>query len=249
MPRKLLFRDPRTVARDIPGVLDILFPRLTGSLVASLNRSMFTFDAIKPLSEEQIAKSKLNKAMLFELSAVRAEIILSGNEHPDWNEVLELAIQRQQRYFNARIPNRLKHIDMILSEHASNNLIQMLDRIRIQNPNSELTTAPVIPGLGWISSGHGDFVLGNILIEVKHINRNFVSRDFRQVLMYWLLKYSASIENDDSVWTECLLINPRRNTALTFNFDEVLRSASASSNRVELLELLRSIVGEEINLL
>ncbi len=36
-------RDPRTVARDIPGVLDVLFPRLTSGLVNSLNAAMFAF--------------------------------------------------------------------------------------------------------------------------------------------------------------------------------------------------------------
>lgn len=64
--------------------------------------------------------------------------------------------------------------------------------------------------------------------------------------MYWLLKYSASIERGEDVWTECLFLNPRRNSAVLFNFDNVLHSASASLNRVELLELLRSVVGEDL---
>jgi len=39
-----------------------------------------------------------------------------------------------------------------------------------------------------------------ILIEVKHTDRNFVSGDFREVLVYLLLKYAASIEKHDAVW-------------------------------------------------
>ena len=105
----------------------------------------------------------------------------------------------------------------------------------------------MIPGLGWIASGVGDFSLGSILIEVKHTDRNFVSGDFRQVLMYWLLKYAASIEKHDTVWTDCLLLNPRRNSGLLFNFDYLSRSASESSSRVELFELLRSIVGQDLD--
>ena len=81
---------------------------------------------------------------------------------------------------------------------------------------------------------------------MKHTDRNFVSGDFRQILMYWLLKYAASIERDVSVWSDCLLLNPRRNSALRVNFNMLLQAASANSNRVELYELLRSIVGQDL---
>ena len=69
--RRLPFRDPRTVARDILGVLDVLFPRLTGGLVASLNKKMFSFDGIVQVPDELIEESELQKAMLFELASLR----------------------------------------------------------------------------------------------------------------------------------------------------------------------------------
>lgn len=246
MVRRLPLRDPRTVARDIPGVLDILFPRLTGGLVAALNRTMFTFEDISPLSEEHIAKSHLHKAMLFELSIARAEKILEGEAAPRWDEVLAVAVESQKQHFDARFPDQLEQIDIDLSEQAANNLVHMLRSVQEQHEGSELSISPTIPGLGWIASGYGDFSFGQILIEVKHTDRNFTSRDFRQVLMYWLMKYSASIEHAGDVWTSCLFLNPRRNSGLLFSFDEVLHSASASSNRVELVELLRSVVGEDL---
>lgn len=246
MSKRLPLRDPRTVARDIPGVLDILFPRLTGGLVGALNRTMFSFERIEPVLDDRVAESQLHKAMLFELSMARAERILQGIEDPDWADILHIAVDRQKQHFDAKVPEKLEQLDKDLSSHAAGNLVSMLGSIQEQHPTSNMSISPSIPGLGWISSGFGDFSLGNILIEVKHTNRNFMSRDFRQVLMYWLLKYSSSIEHGEDVWTECLLLNPRRNSGLLFNFDDVLHSASASSNRVELLELLRSIVGEEL---
>ena len=246
MPKRLPFRDPRTVARDIPGVLDILFPRLTGGLVAALNRTMFTFNGIEPLSDESVSESNLHKAMLFELSVARAEEILQGEMDPCWDAVLAIAVERQSRHFDAKVPTGLEPTDIALAEHAARNLVEMLFRIREQNEGSALSISPSIPGLGWVSSGSGDFSLGRILIEVKHTDRNFMARDFRQVLMYWLLKYSASIQSNEDVWTECLLLNPRRNCGLLFNVDDVLFSASASASRIELLELLRSVVGEEL---
>jgi hypothetical protein len=184
--------------------------------------------------------------MLFELSAALAEQILQGNDAPDWGDVLQVAVERQRQHFDAKIPDELVQHDKDLSSHAANNLVAMLQSIQEQHPDAELLISPSIPGLGWIASGFGDFSLGKILIEVKHTDRNFMARDFRQVLMYWLLKYSAAIERGEDVWTECLFLNPRRNSGLLFNFDKILHSASASSNRVELLELLRSIVGDEL---
>jgi hypothetical protein len=64
--------------------------------------------------------------------------------------------------------------------------------------------------------------------------------------MYWMLKYTRSIENDGDVWSEILFLIPRRNVALLLNYDHLLQSASARLNRVELIELLRSAVSHEI---
>jgi hypothetical protein len=246
--RRLPFRDPRTVARDIPGVLDVLFPRLTGGLVASLNRAMFAFAEIAPVPDELVERSHLQKAMLFELAIARAEIILDGKEEPSWDDCLRVATDRQRRHYDAKIPVRLEQCDLDVASHAADNLITMLTSVQSQHPDLQLQRSPVIPGLGWIASGIGDFSLGQILVEVKHSDRNFVAGDFRQVLMYWLLKYAASIERNDAIWSDCLLLNPRRNSGLLVNFDYLLRSASPSSSRVELFELLRSVVDQDLDL-
>lgn len=244
---RLPIRDPRTVARDIPGVLDVLFPRLTGGLVNALNAGMFSFPGISPIPNEIIEKSRLQKAMMFELSMVRAESQLRDGEVASWEACLAIASKRQQRHFDARIPEGLEPSDILVADHAARNLVEMLNSVRRQRPSAVLEYAPLIPGLGWVASGNGDFALGSILIEVKHTERNFGSADFRQVLMYWLLHYARIVENDGDLWSNVLLLNPRRNAALLVNYDHLLRSASASSDRVELVELLRSAVGQEFD--
>lgn len=244
---RLPLRDPRTVARDIPGVLDILFPRLSGGLVQSLNRGLRRIDGISPVPEAMIEQSQLQKAMLFELASVRAELILKGTIAPSWEDCLALAVARQRRHFDAKIPLSLSTVDMAVAERASANLVSMLHELEHHDPNSSVEIAPRIPGLGWIAPGNGDFSLGVHLIEVKHTNRNFVAGDFRQVLMYWLLRYAASVETTETVWLEMILLNPRRNCWLKVNFDYLLKAASANLNRVELSELLRSIVGQEVD--
>lgn len=244
---RLPARDPRTVARDIPGVLDILFPRLTGGLVNVLNKKMFSFPGIQGVSAEGIEASSVQNAMLFEISMARAESELRDGDAAPWDECLKVASSRQRRHFDARIPEKLELSDIAIADHAAKNLLAMLDRVRAQRPAAILELAPLIPGLGWVATGNGDFALGSTLIEVKHTARNFGAGDFRQVLMYWLLRYARSVENDGEIWSDVLLLNPRRNAALLVNYNTLLRSASASSNCVELVELLRSAVGQDFD--
>lgn len=245
---RLPFRDPRTVARDIPGVLDILFPRLSGGLVTALNKKMFSFEGIKPIPDWLVENSHVQRAMIFEIAVARAEFMLKGDREPNWEACLNLAVKRQRRHYDAKIPENLERVDIEVANHAAQNLVMMLQKVQSQNGNEEIELSPVIPGLGWIASGHGDFALGSTLIEVKHTDRNFIAGDFRQVLIYWLLKYADAIEKGASIWTDLLLLNPRRNSGLLVKFDYLMRSASANSNRVELFELLRSIVGQDLDL-
>ena len=240
-------RDPRTVARDIPGVLDILFPRLTGGLVGSLNKKIFSFPGLSAIPNELVQKSDLQKSMLFEIAVVRAEALLRSDESLNWNNLLHIASDRQRQHYDARIPDSLSESDIQVADHAAHNLEAMLTSMQEQNLDALLEHGPLIPGLGWVASGSGDFALGNMLIEVKHTDQNFRAGDFRQVLMYWLLKYASSIEINDKIWSKVLFLNPRKNIALQIDYDYLLRSASSRLSRIELVELLRSIVGQEIN--
>nr|WP_244435242.1 hypothetical protein [Methylobacterium sp. B34] len=235
------------MARDIPGVLDVLFPRLTGGLVGSLNKKMFAFANISPVMSDLIERSPLQKAMLFELSVARAESMLRNNAWIGWDECLRIASSRQRQHYDAQIPDGLTEWDIAAADHAAHNLVAMLASVQGQRAGTILEHRPLIPGLGWIASGHGDFALGSMLIEVKHTENNFRSGDFRQVLIYWLLRYAKSVEKDDDIWSEVLLLNPRRNAALLIDYEYLLRSASARLNRVELVELLRSAAGQDIS--
>jgi hypothetical protein len=194
-----------------------------------------------------IENSSLQRAMIFELSMARAENELRGGAVASWNKCLEVAAKRQRRHFDAHIPEKIESNDILVADHAARNLVTMLNSVRAQQPSEVLEHAPLIPGMGWVASGNGDFAIGSTLIEVKHTGRNFGASDFRQILMYWLLRYARAVENDGAIWSNILLLNPRRNAALLINYDHLLRSASASSNRVELLELLRSAVGQDFD--
>ena len=100
--------------------------------------------------------------MLFELSMARAERILSGYGEPTWDDCLQLAVERQRQHYDTKISDYLEQCDLDLAAHAAYNLVEMMKSVKRQNLSSQLERSPVIPGLGWIASGVGDFALGPV---------------------------------------------------------------------------------------
>jgi len=234
--------DPRTVARDIPGLLDIVFPRLSGGLVSSLNRKMFQFNSATAVDESLVAQSTQKKSMLFEIAVAYAEQIVSGDEDPDLSRSVSLATQRQQRHFDARPPQPLTEIDRSIVQRVSSNLVNMLNDFAVQQSADVIVVRPRIPGFGWIGTGLGDFAVEETLIEVKNTDRNFIANDYRQILMYWILSYSKGLEAGTNVWSKYLLLNSRLNRAVFGSFDALIEAASGGLSRIEVYEYLRTIV-------
>lgn len=56
--------------------------------------------------------------------------------------------------------------------------------------------------------------------------------------MYWILKYASSIEVGDDVRSDCLILNPRRNSALLVNFgiaklEQTLTITASTVNQIK----------------
>ncbi|GGJ06154.1 hypothetical protein GCM10007978_49690 [Shewanella hanedai] len=240
---RLPVKDPRTVARDIPGICDLLFPQLLPAIVSHLNREAQPIPGCTYLEESLIAKMTTNAAMLFEVAYVRAEQILEDKTE-DWNQCLNLALNRQSKYFDADLPEKLTEYDLSIASKTASNLVKSIRFIESKSQNIKAIQSPVIPGYQWISQGHGDFSVGTTLIEVKCTSRNFSSSDYRQILIYWLLSFSSSIEGGLEEWKSGILLNPRLNKYIEINFDELMKIAGAGRSKIEILELFSSLVGD-----
>lgn len=242
-PRQPL-NDPRTVARDIPGVLDALFPHLIPGVVAHFNRKGRAENACTPVPPEVIAASALQHAMLFELAVAAAEQILKIGGTPDWDTCLAIAVERQRRHFDARVPAALSEPDKSAASAVAHNLVTILNQLQREAANEALIHPPNIPGYQWIASGVGDFSIGARLIEVKCTSKPFSSSDYRQIVMYWLLGYAASLESGAQEWREGILVNPRLNFMVQLSFDEIIDVIGAGRSKVDLLEIFSSMVGD-----
>lgn len=239
LPRGPL-RDPRTVARDIPGIFDALFPQLAPGVVMHLNNSAISIDGCEDIPDELIQQSGLQHAMLFELAGARAEQLVRGTVL-DWNEALNAAIRRQRKHFDARLPEALTEQDKEIATLVAGNLHLMLNTLA---DASEIVISPHVPGLQWVASGVGDFSYDSKLVEVKCTGRRFGAADYRQVLMYWLLSYAASIEGRGDEWSEAVLLNPRQNLIVEISFNELIEITGAGRTKVELLQLFLWMVGD-----
>lgn len=207
------------------------------------NREAYAVDGCQEVPPELMASTKLSHAMLFEIAVAAAEQLI--NDFPlDWDEALEIAVKRQRRHFDAKIPTQLVDVDWEIARIVSTNLARMLEQVRLSSTANAITCSPHIPGYQWIASGTGDFSIGRRLIEVKCTNKPFSSSDYRQVMMYWLLSYATAIEENSAEWSDALLINPRSNKVVNVSFDEVIDVTGAGRSRVEILNLFSSMVGD-----
>ena len=243
--KRLPANDPRTVARDIPGIFDALFPQLIPGVVTNFNRRFRTIAGCKPVDEKLILASALNRAMLFEVAVAASEQLLRGKDIIDWDKALVVAVARQRRHFDASLPTSLSSTDITVAERVARNLTIALNRVQIDS-NEPLFPSPAIPGFQWIASGVGDFSVGTKLIEVKCTRKHFSASDYRQIVMYWLLGYVSSVENNQPEWTEGILINPRLNRVVQLSFNEIVNVIGGGRSKVDLLQLFTSMVGDHV---
>lgn len=236
--------DPRTVAREIPGVFDEVFPQLTPGIVTHLNNSAFNVP-IQPLKQELLAQSTLQRAMLFELGYTVGERILEGDVSINWPRCFAETLRRQRAYFDAKLPDELAEWDQSLAETVGWNLANAMTEMSRESEHP-IITRPRVPGLEWIAGGYGDFALGSTLVEVKCTARRFSSADYRQVAIYWLLSYAASIEGRGAEWQDFVLLNPRSGKKVTMKFDTFLSIISSGRTKVDILQLFLSLVGSRL---
>lgn len=232
--------DPRTVARDIPGIFDVVFPQLTPGVVAHFNREASYIEAT-PVDSALLHASTLQAAMLAELGFVMAERQLLG-ELRDWDLGLQTAVDRQKRHYDAVIPAALTLEDKAAALALAESLGEMIQAIS-DDIGCAPNLGPSVPGFEWIATGVGDFEVGSSLIEVKFGSRNFSSADYRQVVIYWLLGYLHSLEASSPVWKEFILLNPRLGRSVRVDFKPFVSFISAGRTTVEIAQVFAELIG------
>lgn len=235
--------DPRTVARDIPSVLNNIFPQLIPNIVGYFNKQAISLTECNLIPNSDFENSALESAMLAELAAAKAEEYLTNNEDGTWNKCLNTALERQRRHFDAVLPHNLSESDKKTADQLAQNIVKMLAHVQNKKNNQPVIISPNIPGFHWIASGVADYSIGNSLIELKCIKKNFGVSDFRQVLIYWMLSYISQLENNLSDEFESIfLINPRLNKILELALNEIIKITSAGRSKKAIIEDFTALI-------
>ncbi|EDT39023.1 hypothetical protein BamMEX5DRAFT_5205 [Burkholderia ambifaria MEX-5] len=187
---------------------------------------------------------KLQRAMLFELGYSVGERILI-DAAIDWDECIDATLQRQQAFFDAKLPEKIELCDKTLAMIVGGNLAARL-RAMSDERGLPLVPRPAIPGLEWIANGRGDFSVGHTLIEVKCAAKRFSASDYRQVAIYWLLSYAAAIEGRGDEWQDFVLLNPRSGLEVSMSFAPFLSAIGSGRTKVDILQLFQSLVGSRL---
>lgn len=236
--------DPRTIARNVSGIFDATFPQLAPAIVAHFNRSYSRqIGGVAPVTADTLDESDLQRAMLFELAIAAAEQLLNGPGTINWKQCLQEAGNKQRKYFDAEVPTSLGNSDKVVAQQVAHNLIAGLSEIA-QKDQQSVRSTPKIPGFRWISSGTGDFATDRTIIEVKCSSKPFSTADYRQIVIYWLLKQIHAVENGLTYWRTGVLVNPRSGRLVEFSFDELINLIAPNHAAGAVLDAFRSIITE-----
>lgn len=89
-------RDPRTVAREIPGVMEALLPQLTPSVVRYLNGTFSYTCGGHKIAKAAFEGINTQHSLLFEISYEIGESLLLSEEKPDFDLCIDRAVERQK---------------------------------------------------------------------------------------------------------------------------------------------------------
>lgn len=237
--------DPRSVARDVPGLFEIVFPGLTPGLVAHLNATSFTLEG-EAVDDKDVRRCKLGPALLFEVACVRVDRLVekdadSGNPQ----SCLAEAWRRQSRFYDAQYVESIDEHDWSVACKVGDSLHDALVN-ESRSRRQPLVVRPLVAGCQWIAGSCGDYSTGDCIIEVKCIAGNFSGADYRQVLIYWMLSLIADVEGRGEVWKRAVLINPRRKLVVDLDLQNFLTVVGRGATHIEMMQRFLSVVGERM---
>jgi len=243
---KSIASDPRTIAREVAGVFDAVFPQLAPGIVAHFNRNHSRFiEGGTIIGPGILDRSTLQRAMLFELAVAIAEDQLQAPGNIGWEQCLARAGARQRRFFDANIPTLLTEEDRRVAAQVANNLLIGIAEIA-DGEDDEVIAMPRIPGYRWIATGEGDFATKGTIIEVKCSSKRFSSADYRQIVIYWLLKHIYSAEFGGLAWNNGVLINPRLCLLVEFPFKHLVELIAFDSSVISVTDKFASVITDRI---
>ena len=232
----------RTLSAMFPSFWRGLFPFFTPNFMRVFNEAYVVElmsehgDSVDPVPVhadsgrlDLVAELAMHSTRLAVEKGVLIEKVFSDSE-------LLLVAWRSSQALIDRYEGRRPTIEFNLTEAErveacalAGNLGELLARL-----GGKVEFFPRIRGAGVIGECEADLSIGQTLFEVKTVNRNFQSKDLRQLLIYLSLSSVAGAQR----WTDAGLFNPRRAVWCRFSVEPFVRLISGGRSLKEVADEL-----------
>lgn len=133
------------------------------------------------------------------------------------------------------------------SAHEKGEAVTIADRLGYffseRPPMGSILGSPAFPGCGIVQQCRADILAGTTLFEVKAGERDFRLVDFRQLIVYCALNYSAARYQIENVG----VINPRVGVFFIIDVEYLVRSTAGISPVELFTEIIRFLTSERIS--
>jgi hypothetical protein len=184
--------------------------------VRKLNTSLYTL-ICPPIKNSQTKDRALIAEMSFALFDLHSSGKMTGAPQAD----IEIAAEKEARRHLLPFLRQGLVLPVSLDAAQTNEVRVISNRLRnhFKRPAQHLAMRPVFSGCGLIDKSEGDLIYGNVLYEVKTVDRPFRSSDVRQLLAYAALNHFSG-----QFPIACIgVFNPRRGVSFDAKIDDVAR--------------------------
>lgn len=158
------------------------------------------------------------------LNNIKREEIDSLTISNSWYQSVETVIIKQFEQFS----DGKQGINERLNNHELADAKKIFERLYnkfCNKPLQDIIMSPIFNGCGFIDDCYGDLILGDILYEVKTVNRNFNIQDFRQIITYCVLNHVSKQYCIKKIG----LYNPRYDTHYVIDLDAFATAISGNN--------------------
>ncbi|MCG7632625.1 hypothetical protein MHN80_09910 [Gordonia McavH-238-E] len=197
------------------------FSQIAGSYWTSLLPRLSHFVSLSNAAAEQYAEP------LLLISSPARRPLITETAFVAWKTKAMNGAEEIARSRLAVLWNQIPMADAISeSEHADVDLIRTrLEAIEQIVGVNDLVVEPSLPGCGFLEGGAPDFLArvaveprpGLVLGEIKMVERQFRSSDYRQMICYLVLYYAQNSKILEFLW----LVNPVRGVVVRIDVDSL----------------------------
>ena len=242
----------RTLAKIFPSLWGNLFPFLTPNFMRIFNEAYVVEmkteqgDSVSAVPmQSDTNRSDLVAELAIQTTRLAMECDVSVERVYSDTELLQVAWRSSQALID-RYEGRKPTIEFNLTDDEkfeARALAYNLGEIFVCL-KGDIEFFPRIAGAGVIGECEADLSIGKTLLEIKTVNRNFQSKDLKQLLIYLTLSSIAGEQR----WTDAGLVNPRRAVWYEFPVEPFVKLISGGRSLKEVSEEFMAEISRDVQL-